>query len=96
MLLAMVPLPMPPVKFAVPVSAKAVNVEFADAVAFTVNVVLIVAAGTAAHTSSAKAKTDPVRFISLLESSTRKTLKFRGNFLLAALPIPTGRANPMR
>src|SRR5689334_22281705 len=42
----------------------------------TVNFVLIVAAGTAAHTSSVKDKLDTVRFISLLESSTRKTLKF--------------------
>jgi hypothetical protein len=76
MLLAMVPLPIPPVKFAVPVSANAVNVEFAAAVAFTVSAVLIVAAGAAAHTNNVKAKLDTVRFISLLESSTRKTLKF--------------------
>src|ERR1039458_857335 len=41
----------------------------------TVNVVLIVAAGAAAPTSSAKAKVENVRFIGLLESSTLRTRK---------------------
>lgn len=73
MLLAMVPLPMPPVKFAVPATVKAVNVALAAAVAFIVTVVLIVAAEAAAQTSSAKAKIENVRFIGLFESSTRES-----------------------
>src|SRR5450759_5452997 len=45
-------------------------------VAFTVNVVLITAAWALAHTSRAKAKLENVRFIGLLESSTRETQEY--------------------
>src|SRR5437899_7361162 len=90
----MVPLPMPPVKLAVPLIVAPETPR--AAVAFTVNVVGILAAGATAHTINVKAKLDTVLFISLLESSTRKTLKFRGNFLLAAQPMPIRWANPIR
>ena len=60
---AIVPLPMPPVKLVVPARAKLVKSEDGFKVAFTVNVVLIVAAGAAAPTSSAKARVENVRFI---------------------------------
>src|ERR1035438_10105972 len=48
----------------------------------TVNVVLIVAAGAAAPTSSAKAIVENVRFIGLLESSTLRTRKCGGIWLI--------------
>ena len=49
-------------------------------VAFTVKVVLMLAAGAAVHTSSAKAKFEKVPFIGLLESSTLETQDFGENW----------------
>ena len=91
----MVPLPMPPVKLAVPLMV-APEAPAMAAVAFTVKVVEIVAAGDTAQTINAKAKLDTVRFISLLESSTRKTLKFSGKSPPGSATVPIRRANPMR
>jgi hypothetical protein len=68
---AMVPFPIPFVKFAWPVIPKLVPETVVEA--FTVKVVLMLAAGAAAHTSSAKAKVEKVRFIGPSESSTRET-----------------------
>src|ERR1035437_4745487 len=82
--LAIFPVPMPPVKLTVPAIAKAEKLELGVAVAFTVNVVLILAAGAAAQTSSAKAKVENVRFIGLSESSTRETQEFRETWFIAA------------
>jgi hypothetical protein len=60
------PLPMPPVKFDVPVIVKPVAPR--TAVALTVNVVLIVAAGAMAHASRAEARTAESRVIIILKS----------------------------
>jgi hypothetical protein len=65
---ATVPFPMPFVKLAVPVIPK--PVAEIVVVAFTVKVVLMLAAVAAVHTSSVKTKLEKVRFIGLLESST--------------------------
>ena len=54
---------MPPVKLAVPVIATLVKVGDGVAVAFTVNVVLIVAAGAAEYKTSANPKLETVLFI---------------------------------
>ena len=62
------PVPMPPVKFVVPAIVNAVNVELAVAVAFTVNVVLMVAAGATAHASRAEARIADSRVMGLLKS----------------------------
>lgn len=58
-----VPFPIPPVKFVVPLIVMPLAPR--AAVAFTVNVVLIVAAGAAAQTTRAKAKLAHARFINL-------------------------------
>jgi hypothetical protein len=68
------------VKVAVPEAAILVPARLP--VAFTVNVVLIVAAEAAAHTTSAKAKTENIRFIGLLESSTLVTRQNGGTSLM--------------
>ena len=75
---------MPPVMLAVPAIAKLVKVADGVAVAFTVNVVVLIAAGAAAQTSSAKAKVENVRFIGLLESSTLETQEFGETWFIAA------------
>jgi Na+-transporting NADH:ubiquinone oxidoreductase subunit NqrA len=76
----------------VPAIAKLVKVADGVPVAFTVNVVLMTAAGTAAQTSSAKAKLENVRLIGLLESSTLETQEFRETWLMRhnAGPHPAG------
>src|ERR1035437_527019 len=58
----------------------------------TVNVVLMVAAGAAAHTSSAKAKVENVGFIGLSESSTLETQEFGETWFTqhSAGPLPAG------
>jgi hypothetical protein len=68
MLLATVPLPMPPVNATVPAMVNAENVEFAVAVAFTVIVVLMVAAGATAHASRAEARIADSRVMGVLKS----------------------------
>jgi hypothetical protein len=75
---ATVPFPIPFVKFAWPVIPKPAAVIVV--VAFTVKVVLIVAARAAVHISSAKAKFEKVRFIGLLESSTLETQNLGENW----------------
>ena len=83
-MLAIFPVPMPPVKLTVPAIAKLVKVADGVPVAFTVNVVLMTAAGTAAQTSSAKAKLENVRLIGLLESSTLETQEYGETWFIAA------------
>src|ERR1019366_5934427 len=80
-----VPLPIF-VSVAVPVAEMPLRPMLPDA--FTVNVVLIVAAGAAAPTSSAKAKVENVRFIGLLESSTLRTRKFGEIWLIWHHTVP--------
>ncbi len=89
---AMVPFPIPFVKFAWPVIPK--PVAEIVVVAFTVKVVLMVAAGAAAHTSSAKAKFEKVRLIGPSESSTLETQEFGDPGLYSILPVPIRRASP--
>ena len=75
---AIVPFPIPFVKFAWPVIPK--PVAEIVVVAFTVKVVLMLAAGAAAQTSSAKAKFEKVRLIGPSESSTRETQEYGENW----------------
>ena len=73
---AIVPFPIPFVKLAWPVIPK--PVAEIVVVAFTVKVVLMLAAVAAVHTSSVKTKLERVRFIDLLESSTLGMPEFAG------------------
>ena len=73
---AIVPFPIPFVKLAWPVIPK--PVAEIVVVAFTVKVVLMLAAVAAVHTSSVKTKLERVRFIGLLESSTLGMPEFAG------------------
>ncbi len=68
-----VPFPILPVKFAEPETPKVV--PELDVVAFTVRVVLIVAAFAAAHTNRAEANSSVTRVMFCLESSTLRTQK---------------------
>jgi hypothetical protein len=90
MVLVMFPLPIPPVKLAVPAIVMLVDTV---AVALIVNVVLILAAVAAAQTSSAKAKVENVRFIGLLESSTLETRNVGKFSSRSTPPIPIRRAD---
>src|SRR5215470_11335078 len=71
----MVPAPIPPVIFVVPVSAKLVPDRVA--VAFTVIVVLNVAADAAIHPSSAEARSTHLRIMVCFESSNRVYAGYR-------------------